>query len=379
MKPKGIPVIAHTGCSKAVNAPGSCRQVVYFCSVSPPTFSQSFPSGNVAYHLEGAPADLRHLAPPAETVIVTDENVWAAHRHLFAGYEAIVLPAGEDTKSPETISLLAQKCLELGLDRKGTIVGLGGGVVTDITGFLAAVYLRGVRLGLCPTTILAAADAAVGGKNGVNLGPHKNILGTIRQPDFILLMPQLFSTLPAAEWSSGFAEVLKCGAIADRALWAELSKRDLNYYRADETACATLLARCIRIKNGIVAADETEQGQRKLLNFGHTAGHAIERLCNLSHGAAVAIGMHFAAQLSVAVVGLDAAFPQKVCTILAQYGLPAKHSFDAEAAIALLQSDKKRRGRTIDFILLEAPGKALIKALPIDFVASQLRLFAHES
>ena len=344
-----------------------------------PTFSQIFPSGTVVYFLEGLPADLEQLCPPASSIIVTDENVWAAHCTSFPHYKVMVLPAGEGQKTPETIATLAQNCLKAGLDRQGTLIGLGGGVITDITGFLASVYLRGVQLGLVPTTILAAADAAVGGKNGVNLGVHKNILGTIRQPNFILLMPELLYTLPADEWSSGFAEVIKYGAIADAALWAELSKRDLSYYRSDESACATLLTRCIRIKNSIVAADETEQGDRKLLNFGHTAGHAIERICNLPHGEAVAIGMHFAAQLSVQVAGLEACFPAELCAVLKKYNLPTRHSFHAEEAIALLLSDKKRRGETLDFILLEAPGKAIIKALPVEFVAAQLQQFAHEN
>ncbi len=344
-----------------------------------PTFSQVFPSGTVDYFLEGTPAHLEQLAPPANSLVITDENVWAAHHALFLRYRVIVLPAGEAQKSPETIAVLAQKCLAAGLDRKGTLIGLGGGVVTDLTGFLAVVYLRGVRLGLVPTTVLAAADAAVGGKNGVNLGLHKNILGTVRQPGFVMLLPQLLRTLPAAEWSSGFAEVLKYGAIADAELWQELAQNSLSCYRQNEGQCTALLSRCMQIKNRIVAEDETEQGVRKLLNFGHTAGHAIERMCNLSHGAAVAVGMHFAAQLSVKVAGLDAAFPAQLCAVLEKYSLPARHPFNAAQAIELLQSDKKRSAQTLDFILLEAPGKAIVKALPVAFVAAQLQSFAHES
>ncbi len=226
-----------------------------------------------------------------DCIIITDSNIASLYPEICAYYNTIIISPGEGQKTLQTIEALATQLLQLGAYRKTALIGMGGGVITDMTGYLAASYMRGVSCGFIPTTLLGMVDAAIGGKNGVNVGMHKNILGTIRQPSFIHFDTSFLNTLPHAEWSNGFAEIIKYACVFDKGLFDELSSHDIDFYKNDNNALQQLITKCIGWKNKIVLEDENENGSRKLLNFGHTAGHAFEKLYNLPHGQAIAIGM----------------------------------------------------------------------------------------
>ncbi len=332
-----------------------------------------FSSATVSYYYNSTVSLLPQICTNDNIVFITDSNVAAAHPGIFEGRTTLVIPAGEDSKTLGTIELLCNELLQAEATRQTWIVGVGGGVVCDITGFVAAVYMRGIKCGFVPTTLLAMVDAAIGGKNGVNTGPHKNIIGTIRQPDFILFDPTLLSSLPNVEWSNGFAEVIKYSCIFDKELFTELASHDIRYYQSNGDALNNLVTRCANLKNNTVAEDEHEQGTRKLLNFGHTAGHAIETTYGLPHGAAVGIGMVIAAAMSVEKCSLPDDVPAKLCDLLRRYGLPDHHAMDTNKIMSLLRADKKRTKEHIDYILLEQIGKGVIHPLTFPEIESALK------
>jgi 3-dehydroquinate synthase len=337
-----------------------------------------FPSGTVNYLFQSSLDDIWATYDKAHSVIITNEQISRLYGDLFTGIKTIVLPEGEQSKDLHTIGELAKQLLELQATRKTMLIGVGGGVITDITGFIAAVYMRGVPFGFVPTTLLGMVDAAIGGKNGVNSGMHKNILGTITQPSFILYDTKFLDTLPDDEWSNGFAEIIKYACIFDKELFDELGKNNIsNYQDHEDDALGKLISRCVDWKNKTVIGDEKENGIRKLLNFGHTAAHGIENLYDLPHGKAVGIGMVIACMISEQVTGLDKAVTEEVKRLLSLYHLPVRMHIDAQKVIEILSMDKKRNNDMIDYILLEKAGQAVIHPLPLTTI--EQALLAYES
>ncbi|RYY40351.1 MAG: 3-dehydroquinate synthase [Chitinophagaceae bacterium] len=323
----------------------------------------TFKIGNasVDYHFDGSFKTLKELADPKRSVLLTDEHVFAAHPSKFKGWNSIVLKPGEAFKIQATVDSVIGELIALGADRSWTIVGVGGGVVTDLAGYIASVFLRSVRCGFVPTTLLALVDASIGGKNGIDFGVYKNMVGTIRQPAFILHDYSLLKSLPEAEWRSGFAEIVKHAAIKDVALFAELEAGSLKLYQKNATALAELVERNALLKTRIVRADETEQGERRLLNFGHTLGHALENQYELSHGEAISIGMAFAARLSEQRLPFKQA--ARVIALLDRYGLPTEAVYKKEKVLPVLFQDKKKTGSSIRYVLLERIGKAVTEEI----------------
>jgi 3-dehydroquinate synthase len=334
-----------------------------------------FPSGKVEYFFQSSFEELWEKYDRRNVVIITDDRVMGLYAEVFFGLKIVVLPTGEHSKDIDTIDRAAKELLRLEANRKAMLIGVGGGVVTDITGFLATVYMRGVAFGFVPTTLLAMADAAIGGKNGVNLGLNKNILGTFAHPEFVLYDSRFAATLPDSEWSNGFAEIIKYACIFDAAMFEELSKNNIGFYRNNASALWTLVERCVDWKNKTVLADEKETGVRKLLNFGHTAGHAIENLYELAHGEAVGIGMLIACTISEEVSGLNKNVTSELEKLLIQYHLPVHLNIDVEKTMELLRMDKKRSDDTIDYILLEQTGKAVIRPLPLTIIEKALHTY----
>ena len=240
---------------------------------------------------------------------------------------------------------------------------MGGGVVTDITGFVASIYMRGLKFGFVPTSLLAMVDAAIGGKNGVDLGIYKNMVGTIRQPSFLLYDYRLLSSLPEAEWINGFAEIIKHACIRDAGMFNLLEQYSLEKIRSSKKIMGELVQRNAQLKSKLVQRDEFEQGDRKLLNFGHTLGHALEKLYDLSHGQAVAIGMAYACVLSHRMNGFGQT--GRVIALIEKYGLPANLEFDKQEVFRVMQMDKKRQQKEIHYVFLEKIGKAVVKPVPI--------------
>jgi len=338
----------------------------------------TFPSGQVNYLFQSSFDEIWKTYDKEHTIIITNEHLAKLYANLFKGLKMLVIPPSESSKVPETITSLSRQLLQMEATRKTLLVGVGGGVVTDIVGFLASIYMRGVSFGFVPTSLLGMVDAAIGGKNGVNLGMNKNILGTITQPQFILYDTNFLNTLPDDEWSNGFAEIIKYACIFDAPLFEELGKHSISYYKdEDDAALEALIERCAQWKNKTVVEDEKENGVRKLLNFGHTAAHAIENLYELPHGKAVGIGMVIACMISTQVGGLDKNVTERLKSLLNQYHLPVRLKIDAHKAMDILRMDKKRKDDMIDYIVLEKIGKAAVHALPLDVI--EKALIAYES
>ena len=307
---------------------------------------------------------LKEIVDIKNTIIITDENIFAAHQKKFKSYKTIVLKPGEEYKIQATVDSIIEQLIALGADRKTTLVGVGGGVITDITGFVASIYMRGIKFGFVPTTLLALVDASIGGKNGIDVGVYKNMVGITKQPSFILHDLIFLNTLPEAQWQQGFAEIIKHACIKDAAMFNDLQKHSLQYYRSKKKEACLLIQRNAKLKIKVVQQDEFEKGERKLLNFGHTLGHALENQYELSHGQAVAIGITYAANISKQLSGFKQT--DAVIKTLEQYGLPTYASFNKQKVFDVLKMDKKRERKGINFILLEKIGKGVIKSIPLN-------------
>jgi 3-dehydroquinate synthase len=325
----------------------------------------SFSQKKVSCYFDADFAGLKDLLQDAFTVIVTDEHLYNLHAEKLAGYRVIKIAAGEEYKNQFTVDSIIEELLLMGANKNTFLIGLGGGVVTDITGYVAAVYMRGIKFGLVPTSILAMTDAAIGGKNGIDVGVYKNMVGTIRQPEFIFYDYSFLKTLPVKEWVNGFAEVIKHACIKDALLFKVLEKYSLHEYQSDSTLIADLIEKNVEIKTAIVTKDEFETGDRKLLNFGHTIGHAIENLHGIPHGHAVSIGMVAACNLSVQLNLFHAGDAAKIIRLLARYHLPVDVETEHAKVFEVLKMDKKRTGDGVQFILLSKIGKAEIKYISL--------------
>jgi 3-dehydroquinate synthase len=321
-------------------------------------------SGKTAtYFFDADFSYLEKLVDKDNTVLITDEHVYSAQQRKFGGWNTIVIDAGERFKVQGTVDSIVEQLIAFGADRKTWVIGVGGGVVTDLTGYVAAIYMRGVNFGFVPSSILAMVDASIGGKNGIDVGVYKNLVGTIRQPAFLLYDYSLLKTLPKEEWVNGFAEVIKHAAIKDAALFRELEKSTLGGYQKNKTALAKLVRRNAAIKSAVVEKDEFERGERRLLNFGHTLGHAIENLYALPHGHAVAIGMVAACMISEEFA--DFRGTERVIAVLKKYGLPTSAAFDPKEVMNVLRMDKKREKDSVNYILLNKIGQGVVKAIPV--------------
>ncbi len=300
-----------------------------------------------------------------KTVVVTDSNV----KHLFAKKfpkgEIIEVPAGEKAKTLETVAKLYERFLELELERGSLVVAVGGGAACDVAGFAAATYLRGIRSAFVPTTLLGQVDAAVGGKNGVNFQGYKNLVGTIRQPELVLCDLSLLESLPKSEIRNGFAEIVKCACIADRELFEFIEEHTSEALSLKRTAIEKCVHGALAVKLKAVEADENEAGERRKLNFGHTLGHAIEKLTGKAHGEAISAGMAAAARLSVEKGKLSQKDADRLSGLLSKIGLPVKMEFDRAAAFEAIRKDKKRQDESINFVLLEGIGKAVVEKVTL--------------
>ena len=335
------------------------------------------------------------------TFVIIDNNLQHLAEH-FKQFSPIFLKAGEENKTLESISSLATSLLEAGADRDALIIGIGGGITTDITGFTASIYKRGVKFAFVPTTLLAQVDASIGGKNGVNLHSYKNILGTINQPEWIYICPEMLRTLPEDEFKAGIAEVLKTFILFDKEMYSTAVgyfTQVAEKYSKKESAITygeiavehnlelltEIIGKCAQYKSGVVERDEFEKGERRLLNLGHTFAHSIEKLTRgeISHGYAVSIGMVIAAKIAQAMGSAQEGFAQKLAKDLQSCGLPATlEECPATARLKMgelakaIKKDKKVHGSNIHFILpkgLEDVEDILVPITDINNIADDLR------
>jgi 3-dehydroquinate synthase len=330
--------------------------------------------------LAGIGEDLRQKTIAKRYAVITDEHVGGLYGGNLLGSmaraglaaELLTFPRGEASKNLTTVGNLASQLARLGFDRKDGLIALGGGVTGDITGFLAAVYMRGIPFVQVPTTLLAQVDSSVGGKTGVDIPEGKNLVGAFYQPRAVYIDTRALLTLPVAEILNGLAEVIKYGVIYDGAFFELLADRRHDILQRDLGILEEVIARCCTIKAEVVAADEKEADLRRILNFGHTIGHAVEAASgySLAHGQAVAIGMVAAAELAVASGSFSRPEADRLREVIAAYGLPVTIPGNLEPAVvkSYLKTDKKAVGGRPFFVLPTRIGAVTIT----DDVAGEL-------
>ncbi|MFO7539236.1 MAG: 3-dehydroquinate synthase [Chloroflexota bacterium] len=318
--------------------------------------------------LPGQLAQLGQLAgTDGPLVVISDSNVGPLYADRIETQTVLTMPAGEQHKTLATVNHLYDQLLAAGIDRSGTIVALGGGVVGDVAGFVAATYLRGVNFVQCPTSLLAMVDASVGGKTGVDLPQGKNLVGAFKQPQAVIADLDTLATLPPVELSAGMAEVIKHGLIANPDLFVQL---ELDGGRRTDDGSSvfgpssSVIATAIQVKRDVVEADPFEQGPRALLNLGHTFGHAIEQVSGygVGHGQAVAMGLVAAANLSARLGYTAPELQGRIERLLQRWQLPTRIPADYEptALLAAMGSDKKKLAGHLRFILLRDIGQVFI-------------------
>jgi 3-dehydroquinate synthase len=311
-------------------------------------------------------SNITSYLPSGKVVIITDEHVYQHQGHNFPDFPVIIIQPGEQNKTLASLEHIFAKLIEEEADRSTFVLGIGGGIVCDVAGFAASVYMRGLRFGFVATTLLSQVDASVGGKNGVNFNAFKNMLGVFNQPEFVLCDYSLLNTLPDREFTAGFAEVIKAAAIRDESLFTYLEKNASRALQRDPLVLHELVSRSVKIKASVVEADEREKGERRLLNFGHTFAHAIEKLSGVPHGEAVSIGMVLAANLSVRAGLLDVKASNRLSNLLVDFRLPVKPGVPVINLVAPMKQDKKREDLHIHFILLNAIGEAVVYPILIN-------------
>lgn len=310
-------------------------------------------------------SEARGLCDGTRIAIITDETVHGIYGERFPQGTVVAIGTGEAQKTLDTVHDIYKSFLSAELDRSSFIIGIGGGIVCDIAGFVGSTYMRGVPFGFVPTTLLAQVDAGIGGKNGVNCEGYKNIIGTFNQPRFVVCDFGLLKTLPAREVRNGLAEVIKHGLIGDVALFKRLERDRDSILALREDVIEDVVHRSLRVKLAIVSRDEEEGGVRRKLNFGHTIGHAVEKTLGLSHGEAVSIGMAMEARLSVKKGMLSAVDSARIDKILVGYGLPVSAEMNKEEIIDAVRRDKKREGEGVHCVFLTRIGDAIIERVRI--------------
>ncbi len=310
---------------------------------------------------------------PAEAgrvFIVTEHAIWARHCDRLAtalagrSHEVLFFPGGEDNKRLSVVEALAEEMARGGGDRSSLVVAFGGGVVTDVAGFLAAIFMRGVPVVQIPTTLLAQVDAAIGGKTGVDLACGKNLVGAFHQPAAVLIDPDVLETLPEREYRAGLFEVVKCGVIRSPELFDVMTESAAKVLGRDPETVERIIAESVRIKAEVVSADERESGPRAILNFGHTIGHALEAETGYTkflHGEAIAFGMVAAVRIAERTGHIDAGDASAIIGAVRAYGpIPPLDGVSADAlAVRTLLDKKTLRGR-VRFVLPERIGQVKV-------------------
>ncbi len=305
------------------------------------------------------------MLPEKGVVIITDDNVNRLYGNKFQKIPVFSIKPGEASKKLEVIESLAAKLLEEGIDRSGFILAAGGGVVCDVAGFLASIYMRGIRCGYISSTLLSQVDASTGGKNGVNLGDTKNMLGTIRQPEFVICDPEMLQTLPGQEYLSGLAELIKTAIIGDKELFDHIERSSDQILSRNSGLLTSLVAKSVRFKGLVVSEDEFETGLRRILNFGHTYGHAIEMHKGVKHGFAVASGMELATEFSFEKGLINYEEKSRIIRLLNRFELIEELDISYDQLEKLVLHDKKKTGSEIHFVFTNGIGKGIVEKVPV--------------
>jgi len=319
--------------------------------------------------LEGFPfSGLSDFLPHKNLIILTDDHLSSLYLERFPEARVIVLPHGEQSKDLSTLETCYLKLLEFGADRDTFILGIGGGVICDITGFVASTFMRGLSFGFVPTSLLAQVDASLGGKNGVNLKKIKNMVGVFRHPEIVFCDPAFLTTLPEKEFLSGLTEVVKHALIYDIEYYHWLQENWDAICNLDTTSLNKMIWRSIQIKKEVVEKDEKEEGLRRILNFGHTFGHAIELVHGFTHGESVAYGILVAVYISLKEALLQESSATEISTFIETSGLLNKQPLKGSEICKIFRTDKKRTGTRIQFVLLSKIGRTTVIKLEQDML-----------
>ena len=314
-------------------------------------------TGGSRIYIGNAEQLLKEILPKKRVIVISDSNLDRTHHDLIAPYEHILIGLGEQAKSLVTLDEIYRQLIELGADRSTFILGIGGGIVTDIAGFVASTYMRGVEFGFITTTLLGSVDASVGGKNGVNVGGFKNMVGTFSQPSFVICDVALLHSLPNREFRAGLAEVIKTAILGDEELFERLEQTSFEELRQNDELLSEIIIRSVKVKASVVAEDEREGGRRRILNLGHTIAHAIEKCTSkFSHGEAVAIGLFHITNTSLAQNNIAESDAKRIFTLLSRYGFDTSLQIERKQLFDAIKGDKKRSGNTLHIILPTAIG-----------------------
>ena len=324
---------------------------------------------------------------PCRAALISDENVMGLYgKQVSASLEnagfrvnTFCFPAGEKSKTAATLLEILDFLACNEFDRSDLVLALGGGITGDIAGFASAIYMRGMKLVQIPTSLLAMVDSSVGGKTGIDLDKGKNLVGAFKQPQLVICDTQVLETLPNGQFACGMAEIIKYAMICDKKLFDSLSETQ-GRMAFSKKALKSIIRRCVEIKGGIVSRDELDNGERQLLNFGHTIGHAIEKASNyeLGHGQAVGIGMVMMTDLSEKLGICQMGTKARLVKVLESFELPTESNFSIKTLAEALVMDKKRRGDKITLVVIEKIGACFCKDVPVSEIEGLMNMLKEE-
>lgn len=310
---------------------------------------------------------LERLLPRRRIIVITDANIDRLYPDLVHRYEHIVIGIGESCKSLQTAEMLYRRLMEMGADRSTFILGIGGGIVTDVAGYVASTYMRGLEFGFVSTTLLGQVDASVGGKNGVNVANYKNMVGTFTHPRFVISDVEMLRTLPQRELRAGMAEVIKTAMVGDRGLFEMLEQCASNDIYTSRETMERIVSASVAVKCSIVERDEREGGLRRKLNLGHTIGHAIEKSTSkLNHGEAVAVGLSMISRAAVRYGVMSANDAKRVDSLLVRFGFDLQLPVTLHNLLRETKLDKKKKDNILRVVLPETIGECRVVEMPFD-------------
>lgn len=310
---------------------------------------------------------LPRLLPQKRVVVVSDTNIDRHYHSLIEPYDHVLIGLGESSKTMLTLDAIYRRFIELGVDRSCFVLAVGGGIVTDIAGFAASTFMRGLEFGFISTSLLGQVDASVGGKNGVNVDGYKNMVGTFTQPKFVICDVTLLRTLSPREFRTGLAEIIKAAVIADEELFEMLERIDFTTLQRDTEPLSELVYRAIKVKADIVERDERESGDRRLLNLGHTLAHAIEKSSSkFNHGEAVAVGLALIAEVATAREMLAVADKERIVNLLLRAGFLLEPPVEMRTLLKAVKKDKKAEGDSIHVVFPLGVGDCKVEKMPLE-------------
>ena len=310
---------------------------------------------------------LPRLLPQKRVIVVSDTNIDRHYHSLIEPYDHVLIGLGETSKTLRTLDVIYRRFIELGVDRSCFVLAVGGGIVTDVAGFAASTFMRGVEFGFISTSLLGQVDASVGGKNGVNVDGYKNMVGTFTQPRFVVCDVNLLRTLSAREFRTGLAEIIKAGVIGDATLFEMLEQADFSTLQRDTERLSEIVYRAVKVKADIVERDERESGDRRLLNLGHTLAHAIEKSSSkFNHGEAVAVGLAMIADVAAKQGLLAVEDKERILNLLQRAGFALELPVEVRTLLKAVKRDKKAEGDSIHVVFPLGVGNCCVEKMPLE-------------